>query len=187
MAPPRPLTPIEKANLKRLLAEHDAYEAFLRNSPTAQQEREQRAAEECRLRAEQKFLAEQKAATAAKLTALSAALENVTEDLMAIALRNSKGDLRRVARAEQWLKHINVSVLKRTSPEDFTEAMHAMFQGMFPEFFQVEKQPTQDEYDAALDAQRAETAKQIVNAGRKARGDAPVDNIITVPFRKKET
>ena len=37
-------TPVERATLKRLLAEHDAFEAFLKDSPTAHQEREQRAA-----------------------------------------------------------------------------------------------------------------------------------------------
>lgn len=184
---PRALTPVERANLKRLLKENDEFNAFVANSPTAQEERRQREAEEERLRAERARLIKAEKAAADHLVDLQLALSDVTEDLMVVALKNSKGDLRRVARAEQWLKQINVGAIKRASPEDFTEALHVIFKSTFPEFYLVEQQSSGEQMEAALNAQRAETAKQIVNAATKARGEPPLNNIITLNIPKKET
>jgi hypothetical protein len=94
--------------------------------------------------------------------------------------------MRRVTRAQDWLKHFKIDAkLKKITPEDFTEAMHVMFKATFPEFYQADKQPSRAELEAALDAQRAATAKAIVNAGRKARNEPPLDNIITFNPKKE--
>jgi hypothetical protein len=72
-APPRPLTPMEKANLTRLLQQNDAFAAFVANSPTA--------AEERRLRAEQASLVKKEAKAAVKMRKLQVALDEVTTKL----------------------------------------------------------------------------------------------------------
>ena len=73
--PPRPraLTPVEKANLKRLLAENDAFNAYVANSPSAKEERRQREAEEERLRAEQRRLVAEEKRAARNLVELQLA------------------------------------------------------------------------------------------------------------------
>ena len=143
--PPRPKvpTPVELATLKRLLAEHDAFEAFLKDSPTAHQEREQRAAEERRLRDEQDRLAREERAASRHLVDLQLALDDVTEEMMAAAIRNSQGDLRRIERAQKWLAAIKVNPdLKKVSAEDYAEALRVCFWSVFPELFSVEQSPT---------------------------------------------
>ena len=187
--PPRPkvLTPIEQANLKRLLKENDEFNAFVANSPTAQDEHRQRADEERRLRAEQARLVAEEKRAAANLVDLQLALSDVTEDLIALSYRNARGDMKRVDRAQQWLKQINPAAAAKTTPENLAEAVHVAFQAYFPEFFSEPAAPSQEQVNAALDRQRAETAKAIVNAARKARGEAPLDNIIPINISKKDT
>jgi hypothetical protein len=76
----RPLTPIEKANLQRLLAQADDYEEFVKNSPTAAELRRLKA-EEKRLRVEQEKLAQAEAKAEKKLFDLQCALDETTSKL----------------------------------------------------------------------------------------------------------
>ena len=108
--------------------------------------------------------------------------------MMAAALRNSQGDLRRIERAQKWLAAVKVDPdLKKVSAEDYAAALRVCFRSVFPELFSAEQSPTVAEMGSALNAKRAETALAIVNAGRKARNEPPVDSIVIPFFRTKET
>ena len=107
----------------------------------------------------------------------------MTEDLVALSYRNARGDMKRVDRAQHWLKQINPAAAAKTTPEHLAEAVHVAFAAYFPEFFAA---PSQEEVNATLDRQRAETAKAIVNAARKSRGEPPLNNIIELNIPKKE-
>jgi hypothetical protein len=78
-------------------------------------------------------------------------------------------------------------------PESFGEGVKLILAAEFPELFapQDKEAVAQQRRDAeaavqaALDVQRAETARAIVNAGRKARGQRPLDGKNIVAFNPK--
>ena len=189
---PRPLTPVQQSQLKALLAQHDAFERHLRESPSVAAEREHRRAEEARLVRERDALAAKERRAARNLRALQNRLSDLTEELSATAFRNAKGDMRRVTRAQQWLAQINVEGLNKVKlidPDAFAEAITVIFSALFFPEPTAEQSPEQSE--AERNAERAKLAMDICNAARKARSEPLLteSEFKLIPFSKikKET
>lgn len=180
---PRALTPIEQANLRRLLQQADEHAAYIANSPTA--------AEERRLKAEQKKLAEQESKMASRLAELQSSLDRVTGQLENV-LRANMLDPNYVL-AKRKLKSLVTSfrdalpqlATTKMKPDGLAEGLRDLIAGYHPEFFAPEEPEPEDE-QAALDEQRAATAKAIVNAGRKARNEPPLDDDTIIKFPTKD-
>ena len=184
---PRALTPIEQANLRRLLAQADEFAAFVANSPTA--------AEERRLKAEQKKLAEQEAKMASNLAELQSSLDRVTGQLETMLRQKMMmNDFGAVA-AKRKLKVLVASLRDalpqfaatgKMRPESLAEGLRALIVAYHPEVFEEAPEPTpEDAAAAALDEQRSATARAIIRAGKLRRSEPlDEDDDVVVPFNK---
>ncbi len=190
--PIRPkLTPLEKQTLDRLLAK--AGQAGTAAAPPSWSPE---AVEERRLRAEQQKLAAKEARTAARLAQLRSALDRVTGELqqtvtMRVSSRLNTPEIGRRLRhyRETFAEHVlpGWAASNGTLP-DVADVLRAFVAADIATDAARRAGVTQQQkYDGAADEQRiererAELARAIVNAGRAARNEPPLDVIQLVPY-----
>lgn len=189
----KPLTPLERHTLDKLLAKAGQAGATAAPSWSPQAVRERQ------LRAEREKLAAKEARTAARLAQLRSDLDRVTGELeqkvrLRISNRQNTPEVGRRLRhyRETFAEHVlpgwaasngklpDVADVLRCFVEEDIKRDAARRVGTTPE----------QKYNLAADEQRiererAELARDIVNAGRLARNEPPLDVIQIAPYLPK--